>query len=312
MPAENATGPKVDFHQGTVRIFGVSDDFIVKVLPDIPFVWDRREACFRTDAMFADAIWMAFSKSLAGNVQWCVGRDVGADDFGPLSIADRRKTKLRSDQVDAVTAFEDGGGRGLVVMPTGTGKTVVALELMIRHQCSTLVVVPVRDLMYQWHEKILQSTGIDAGLIGDGVHRVSPISVTTYDSAAIHMPRLGDRFRMVVFDEVHHLAGPWRSDAARMSIAKYRLGLTATLPGDSERVELLHHLIGPTLYHQTITEAAGNKRTGFVVGILFLELNGYHFTASEEDAAQAVLGLAAGTLDEQGYAAFLRANASFL
>ncbi len=56
----------------------------------------------------------------------------------------------------------------------------------------------------------------------------------------------------------------------------------------------------------------GNKRTGFVVGILFLELNGYRFTASEEDAAQAVLGLAAGTLDEQGYAGFLRANASFL
>ena len=56
----------------------------------------------------------------------------------------------------------------------------------------------------------------------------------------------------------------------------------------------------------------GNKRTGFVVGVLFLELNGYRFTASEEDAAQAVLGLASGTLDEQGYAAFLRENASSL
>jgi death-on-curing protein len=52
----------------------------------------------------------------------------------------------------------------------------------------------------------------------------------------------------------------------------------------------------------------GNKRTGFVVGILFLEMNGYTFTASEEDAAQAVLNLAAGTLDEAGYANFLRAN----
>ncbi len=52
----------------------------------------------------------------------------------------------------------------------------------------------------------------------------------------------------------------------------------------------------------------GNKRTGFVVGILFLELNGYRFTASEEDAAQAVLELAAGNLDEAGYSAFLRAN----
>ena len=54
----------------------------------------------------------------------------------------------------------------------------------------------------------------------------------------------------------------------------------------------------------------GNKRTGFVVGILFLELNGYRFAASEQEAAQAVLGLASGDLDEVGYTAFLRANSS--
>ena len=52
----------------------------------------------------------------------------------------------------------------------------------------------------------------------------------------------------------------------------------------------------------------GNKRTGFVVGVLFLELNGYRFRASEEAAAQAVLELAAGTLDKKGYCAFLHAN----
>jgi death-on-curing protein len=52
----------------------------------------------------------------------------------------------------------------------------------------------------------------------------------------------------------------------------------------------------------------GNKRTGFVVGILFLEMNGHTFTASEEDAAQAVLTLAAGPLDEEMYAKFLLAN----
>jgi death-on-curing protein len=53
----------------------------------------------------------------------------------------------------------------------------------------------------------------------------------------------------------------------------------------------------------------GNKRTGFVIGVLFLELNGYRFTASEEAAAQAVLELAAGTMDERGFCEFLRANA---
>ena len=52
----------------------------------------------------------------------------------------------------------------------------------------------------------------------------------------------------------------------------------------------------------------GNKRTGFVAGILFLELNGYRFTAKQEAAAQAVFMLAAGTLDEAGYTAFLRAS----
>jgi death-on-curing protein len=54
--------------------------------------------------------------------------------------------------------------------------------------------------------------------------------------------------------------------------------------------------------------ADGNKRTGFVIGILFLELNGFAFTASEEDAAQAVIALAAGALSDDDYAAFLRAN----
>jgi len=52
----------------------------------------------------------------------------------------------------------------------------------------------------------------------------------------------------------------------------------------------------------------GNKRTGFVVGVLFLELNGYRFTASEEAAARAVLDFAAGTIDEQVFCEFLRAN----
>jgi death-on-curing protein len=52
----------------------------------------------------------------------------------------------------------------------------------------------------------------------------------------------------------------------------------------------------------------GNKRTGFVVGILFLELHGFDFKASEEDATQAVMALAAGTLEEEGYVTWLREN----
>jgi len=52
----------------------------------------------------------------------------------------------------------------------------------------------------------------------------------------------------------------------------------------------------------------GNKRAGFVIGVLFLELNGFDFKASEADATQAVMGLAAGEFDEAGYTAWLRLN----
>lgn len=52
----------------------------------------------------------------------------------------------------------------------------------------------------------------------------------------------------------------------------------------------------------------GNKRTGFVIGVLLLELNGYRFTATEEAAAQAIIELAAGRIDESGFCEFLRNN----
>jgi len=54
----------------------------------------------------------------------------------------------------------------------------------------------------------------------------------------------------------------------------------------------------------------GNKRTGFVTGVLFLELNGTQFTAAEPDATQAMFALAAGQLSEENFTAWLRDNCS--
>jgi superfamily II DNA or RNA helicase len=102
---------------------------------------------------------------------------------------------------------------------------------------------------------------------------VSPISVTTYDSAAIHMHRIGDQFEFVIFDEVHHLAGAWRSDSARMSTAAMRLGLTATLPSDPLRMATLHELIGPTVYQQSIAGAAGKTLAEYNIRRMTVEMN---------------------------------------
>jgi death on curing protein len=52
----------------------------------------------------------------------------------------------------------------------------------------------------------------------------------------------------------------------------------------------------------------GNKRTGFAIGVAFLELNGFVLQAPEADATQAVFALAAGDIDEAGYGAWLRSN----
>lgn len=255
----NPQNVTLDFHGGTLRLHGVSESFVRKCLSTIPLLFDDRENCFRCDANHRGPLEEALKKSLASKI------DSQLNPRTTLSIPDHRTLSLREDQQNAVNVFLNSGHIGLISMPTGTGKTVVAIELLIRLARSTLVVVPVRDLIYQWHSKILEATGIDAGIIGDGVHRVSPISVATYDSATIHMPRIGDRFEFLVFDEVHHLPAKWFQDAARMSTAQARLGLTATLPTDSSRLRTLNELIGPTVYEQTIADAKGKTLADYDV-----------------------------------------------
>lgn len=254
-------GPiRVQFHQGTLQIRGIDSADVERIAQHVPLVWDDRDDVYRCDAMWASRLQTLVCTGDASPPNWDVLR-------GPATIAmpDHRRSSLRPDQIDAVAAFENGDRRGVLVMPTGTGKTVVAIDLIIRFKVPTLVVVPVRDLMYQWHDRIRQSTGVDAGLIGDGVHRVRPLSVTTYDSAAIHMPRIGDQFALVIFDEVHHLSGAWRSDAARMAAAPARLGLTATPPRDPVKLAILDELVGPVLIEQSLSGAAGRTLAEYSV-----------------------------------------------
>jgi superfamily II DNA or RNA helicase len=179
--------------------------------------------------------------------------------WGPLRIH-----ALRPEQQKASAAWRLAR-RGLIVMPTGTGKTEVALAAMAEASLATLVVAPVRDLMYQWHRRILAGLGYDAGIIGDSLFRVRPVSVTTYDSACIHMERLGNQFGLIVFDECHHLPGEVRRDAARMSAAPMRLGLTATLERSDGRHVDLGELIGPVVYEMPLAEARGQTLADYDV-----------------------------------------------
>lgn len=166
--------------------------------------------------------------------------------------------RLHRGQEEAVADWNRAQGRGVIVMPTGAGKTEVALAIMAAARVATLVVAPVRDLMHQWHRRILRAFGCDAGIVGDSLFNPQPVTVTTYDSAYARMPELGDRFGLVIFDEAHHLPGRCYREAALFCVAPLRLGLTATPDRSDGRHVDLDHLIGPTVYRQEITEVRGN------------------------------------------------------
>ncbi len=75
------------------------------------------------------------------------------------SIGRRSATQLRPEQIQAVENWDAAGRRGIVVKPTGTGKTKVALAAMAQCKVATLVVSPVRDLLHRWHRRILAALG---------------------------------------------------------------------------------------------------------------------------------------------------------
>lgn len=267
---------ELTFDQGTLLLSGVSQRFIERVFPHSLWVFDGRVGKFRCDALAYADVRNALHHQLRSSWTDSVPNWKRLDRLAELAAttcattsppaqtpltqtppARAKPVQLRPDQQLASEAWLSTR-RGCVVMPTGTGKTEVALNLIMSVAQSTLIVAPVRDLMYQWHRRILLRTSIDAGIMGDGVHRVSPLTVTTYDSAFLHMARIGNQFALIVFDECHHLPGPARQDAARMCAAPFRLGLTATpYRGDGRQV-LLEQLIGPICYQQNLAEARGD------------------------------------------------------
>lgn len=167
----------------------------------------------------------------------------------------------RPYQEEAIDALARHGGRGLVVLPTGAGKTVVALALAARLGVRTLVVVPTIDLLTQWRKSLADGLGYpldEIGVVGGGKRTLRDLTVITYDSAAMPHRRL-DGFGLLVVDEVHHLpARAYRAIAGKVN-APFRLGLSAT-PERSDDGHLdLDHLIGPVVYRRSPAELARDR-----------------------------------------------------
>jgi superfamily II DNA or RNA helicase len=176
-------------------------------------------------------------------------------------------------QVEGLKAWWDAGGRGVVVLPTGTGKTHLANMAIEKVGRPTLVITPTIDLMNQWYDELSLSFGVEVGLIGGGYYEIQPLTVTTYDSAYLNMDRLGNRFGFIVFDECHHLPGPTYGLAATCAIAPFRMGLTATPERADNAHTHLDQLIGPIVYRREITQLRGDYLAEYRVMRLYVQLN---------------------------------------
>lgn len=117
----------------------------------------------------------------------------------------------------------------MVVLPTGSSKTFVAQLAMRGTPRSTLICVPTIDLLHQWYSGLLAAfPDANIGLLGGGSKDRTPVLIATYDSATIHAEELANQYALIIFDEAHHLPAPYTRVIAEMSLAPYRLGLTAT------------------------------------------------------------------------------------
>jgi superfamily II DNA or RNA helicase len=176
-------------------------------------------------------------------------------------------------QKSAVDEWWNGGGRGVVVLPTGTGKSFVAQLAIHRAGRPTLVVCPTIDLMHQWQSQLQKAFGEQVGMAGGGFLDWRDITVATYDSAYLQVERWGNRFGLLVFDEVHHLPGATTQFSAKGSIAPFRLGLTATLEREDGGHALLDHLVGPVVYRRDISELSGTHLADYQTERVWVDLS---------------------------------------
>lgn len=239
----------LSFSAGTIEVRGPEDQ--VLLLADWA-QWDPRTRCHRAPAL-----------AYAPMVRKLVGEKVPftdeARDYSELPDGARSHQEPRGYQRAALAAWSKSQARGVVVLPTGAGKSLVAVLAIDAKRRASLVVAPTLDLVRQWYD-ILRNAfpTTPVGVIGGGEYQVEPLTVTTYDSAYLHMEKLGARFGLVVFDECHHLPGESYTLAALCSLAPFRLGLSATPERADGRESLLESLIGPIVHSQDIVEMSGS------------------------------------------------------
>ena len=195
---------------------------------------------------------------------------VGYDPGDGLAVSLRQHTlsdqnfTLRPYQVEAAESYWAGGspegGQGIVVLPCGSGKTMVGMEVMARARTHTLILCTNVSAVHQWIIELLDKTTITKEDIGEytgGKKEIKPVTVTTYqmltfrkskDGPFEHMSLMKARnWGLLIYDEVHVMPAPVFRATTELQ-AKRRLGLTATLIREDGLESDTFSLVGPKCY----------------------------------------------------------------
>lgn len=188
----------------------------------------------------------------------------------PLAFQLRESTQdglpfsLRDYQSDSVRAFHMNGalrgGNGVIVLPCGAGKTVVAIGAMAALQCQTLILSANTVALRQWRDELLDKTTLTSDDIGEYsgvVKEIKPVTLATYQILTYRKSKT-DEFKhfdlfnregwgLIIYDEVHLLPAPVFRFTSEIQ-ARRRLGLTATLIREDGRESDVFSLIGPKRY----------------------------------------------------------------
>jgi superfamily II DNA or RNA helicase len=181
--------------------------------------------------------------------------------YPDLTLTPALQIEPRDYQQAALDAWRDHDRQGTVTLPTGSGKTFLGIQAIADAGVSALVITPTIDLMNQWHATLTNAFGDQLtqpiGVLGGGSHDVTALTVTTYDSAYRYIDEYGDQFGLLIADEVHHLPAQTYLQIPEMTLAPFRLGLTATYERADDRQTLLEDRMGPVVYEEAVDELAG-------------------------------------------------------
>lgn len=181
---------------------------------------------------------------------------------------------LRDYQKRALEVWMASGRRGIIILPTGSGKTHIAIKAIEMLGASTLIVVPTLVLVEQWRRKLEEAFSIEIGMVGGGRrYEVNPLTVATYDSASLRAEHLGNRFSMLVFDEVHHLSAPTYKRIGEMYLAPYRMGLTARLERVGRDDLEASELSGKVVFEMAVEDLAGVHLSDYTINTIYVPLS---------------------------------------